>query len=684
MGLRIASTPSARATAARVSLCMIVKDEQEHLERCLASAKPAVDEMIVVDTGSTDASVAIAERMGARVLHHVWTGDFAEARNVSLDAATGDWILYLDADEELADGARVRDLVRDAGDAEGYFLREVSFLGDEVGIDAVANPAFRLFRNRPEYRFTGALHEQILTSLPVEAKARLRFTGVEIHHYGYLRPSVIERGKMQRNLEILEEELRRKPKDAFTLFNAGMETQRTGDLQKAVEYYRRAYAALDDPNLNFASMLIRNMLVALNDLGRHQDAIDVIAEAKLLYPDLVDLHYLEAEAHAGQRDYAAAIACAHAAVAMGERSGPQYLSQAGMGSFHTLNALGGYHLAIGDTTAAVKALRDAVTSAPGMFPPALARLTKVLLTSDPPDAVSEYLLRIVPEERRGDSILVIAGVMGGEGHPAHALELIDRAEAEGADPNRAAIVAAGCLIALAAPEAAADRLRRVPPGSRLRRQADNVMCTACLLAGDRPGASAAVAALSAVGADTEAVAFEMALPCLDGELGEVTVPERVDRAGLLEVLFGLVDAALLADRLELASRLTRLLYAVAPDPARVHERLGGLLLRHDFPDPAADRFMAAVRAEAAGAETFGALGRISAHRGFDEEAGVFYELALQNDGQNLNRYIELARHRAGLGEYREAADVMSRGLDVYPQAGVLRELRQSFLMLAQA
>ena len=80
---------------------MIVKDEEEMLPRCLDAIHDVVDEMIIVDTGSSDSTVAIAESFGATVLHHEWTGDFAEARNVSLDAATGDWFIYLDADEVL-------------------------------------------------------------------------------------------------------------------------------------------------------------------------------------------------------------------------------------------------------------------------------------------------------------------------------------------------------------------------------------------------------------------------------------------------------------------------------------------------------------------------------------------------------------------------------------------------------
>src|SRR5205807_2544463 len=92
----LAHTFLAVATAGlSLTLCMIVRDEESMLPRCLEAVKDAVDEIVVVDTGSTDGTVAIAESFGAKVLHHEWSGDFAAARNVSFDAATSDWIVYL-------------------------------------------------------------------------------------------------------------------------------------------------------------------------------------------------------------------------------------------------------------------------------------------------------------------------------------------------------------------------------------------------------------------------------------------------------------------------------------------------------------------------------------------------------------------------------------------------------------
>ena len=89
----------------KLSLCMIIKNEEEHLGECLESTRAFIDELIVVDTGSTDSSVAIARQHGASVFFHKWENDFARHRNQSISYATGDWILILDGDEELMEGS---------------------------------------------------------------------------------------------------------------------------------------------------------------------------------------------------------------------------------------------------------------------------------------------------------------------------------------------------------------------------------------------------------------------------------------------------------------------------------------------------------------------------------------------------------------------------------------------------
>ena len=147
------------AEGLRLSLCMIVKDEEEMLPRSLGAVHSAVDEIIVVDTGSSDRSIEIARSFGATVIERPWTGSFAEPRNVSFDAASGDWIVYLDADEVLVEGdaERLRALTGRTW-REAFYLVETNFTGDMEDGTAVTHNALRVFRNRPEYRFDGHVH----------------------------------------------------------------------------------------------------------------------------------------------------------------------------------------------------------------------------------------------------------------------------------------------------------------------------------------------------------------------------------------------------------------------------------------------------------------------------------------------------------------------------------------------
>ena len=191
----------------RLSLCMIVKDEEEMLPRCLAAAAPAVDEIVIVDTGSTDRTIEIAREFGATVIEREWTGSFADARNVSFDAATGDWLMFLDADEVLVeeDVERLRAL-RGKTWREAFYLTEISYTGELGDGTAATHTALRVFRARPEYRFSGALHEQIADTLPLHLPERIEATDIRIEHFGYLGAVRDAKEKSRRNIELLLEQ----------------------------------------------------------------------------------------------------------------------------------------------------------------------------------------------------------------------------------------------------------------------------------------------------------------------------------------------------------------------------------------------------------------------------------------------------------------------------------------------
>ncbi len=188
-----------------LGLCMIVKDEEQMLGRCLAAVAPAVDEIVIVDTGSTDRTIEIAKSYGAKVIERPWTGSFSDARNASFDAATTDWIVYLDADEVLVadDVERLKSLTGRVW-REAFYLALTSFTGETDDGGAVTNNVLRVFRNRPGYRFEGRLHEQIGHHLPTYAAGRIEQTSVRVDHFGYLGAVRDAKEKSRRNLELLE------------------------------------------------------------------------------------------------------------------------------------------------------------------------------------------------------------------------------------------------------------------------------------------------------------------------------------------------------------------------------------------------------------------------------------------------------------------------------------------------
>ncbi len=665
-----------------ISLCMIVKDEEENLARCLQSAEPAVDEMIVVDTGSTDRSVEIAESFGAKVLHEPWRGDFAAPRNTSVDAATGDWILYLDADEELIDGAALREIVRDT-ELEGFSLREVNFIGDDVGVEFVVNSAFRLFRNRPEYRFDGALHEQIMGKVDPEGGVTTAFCGIEIHHYGYLDPTSEARNKTERNMEIVLEEVRRKPDDSFTLFNAGVEHQRVGRTEEALEYFQRAFATLPSLRAYYASLLVRNIVATLNTLERYDEALDVLADALQAYPDFTDMHYLQGQVHASRREYRAAIRSFRRAIDLGDHRGDRYLAQSGMGSFYSWHALGALHHMMGDANEAVRCFKTAVTSAPGYYAAPLSALTQLLLESDGPDEVLPYVTGLIDDRRRADSLRLISGVFLRQGHPEHALRLVD--EARGLSPEDAGvrIAAADCHIHGGDLDAARDELGAVPATSELYPMACSKGVLVGILAGEPGEAAEAADRLSHLSGGLYTFVYRAA-SSRGIDDAPPTPPDDLDRDAALDIVFELAGTLLDLDRLDDFNPLIGLMYALAASPNDVNERLGLLLAHNDFPDPAADRLLAAVEAEVAGPDALAALGHICASKDLPEDAEVFLRAALEADDQSMARYLALTTHIATQGRYDDAREVVRAGLAVWPHSTVLRELRDSFGMLAQS
>ena len=188
----------------RVSACVIVKNEAENLPRWLAGMRRVADEMIVVDTGSTDDTAAIAAAAGARVISFPWRDDFAAAKNFALDQARGRWIIFPDADEYFTEASleRIPQLLRQ-GDRDnsvgGYLCRLVNIDKDDGGRVSSVTTQVRIFRHLRQLRYQGSVHETL--AIP-RGKKLLLVPDITIHHTGYSREIVRE--KLQRNLALLE------------------------------------------------------------------------------------------------------------------------------------------------------------------------------------------------------------------------------------------------------------------------------------------------------------------------------------------------------------------------------------------------------------------------------------------------------------------------------------------------
>ncbi len=222
----------------RLSLCMIVRDEAQLLPGCLESVRGAVDEIVAVDTGSSDATPEIVRAHGGLLLRHAWREDFSAARNVSLDAATGDWILWMDADERLRpeEHGRLRRLVEGnaSEDAFSVPIRSETPRGIQV------TRAHRLFRNRKGIRFSGRVHEQVSPSF---ARARAReglSADFTIDHLGYNFSADKLRTKAERNLRLLDAAKRRNPRDAYVRFCRGQALLLLDDAARAEQEIRAA------------------------------------------------------------------------------------------------------------------------------------------------------------------------------------------------------------------------------------------------------------------------------------------------------------------------------------------------------------------------------------------------------------------------------------------------------------
>lgn len=278
-----------KETIPGISLCIIAKNEQQNIGKCIASCEHIVDEVIVVDTGSTDYTAKIATSCGAKVIHYTWQYDFGAARNVALDHATREWIIYLDCDERLdfEGGWQLQAMIENS-DKEAYTLELNNVIGGQT---SMACQSLRVLRNRESYRFEGRIHEQIFPSIEkVYGREAVEVTSIKFYHYGYDNEYISMEDKSKRNLEIFfqypEEE-----KDGFYYYNLANEYCRIQDNKQSIIYYQKSLE-VGGYDTGYKIFLPIYLVKGLHAEAMYQEAITYGEKVLEEYETYKDLHFL--------------------------------------------------------------------------------------------------------------------------------------------------------------------------------------------------------------------------------------------------------------------------------------------------------------------------------------------------------------------------------------------------------
>jgi tetratricopeptide (TPR) repeat protein len=275
-----------------ISLCIIAKNEESNIGDCLDSAATLFDEVIVLDTGSTDRTREIAREKGAKVFDFPWIDHFAAARNACLDHATGDWIFWLDADDRLDETNREKLRQHFAGLPAGNvaYSMKCRCLPDPVTGTATTVDHVRLFRNHPRIRWRYRIHEQILGAVR-DSGGEVLWADVVILHTGYTDPD-LRRRKLQRDLRLLEMERADQPHDPFTLFNLGTSYCELGRQDEALPLLEECLAR-SHPGDSIVRKLYALMANCHLHRGRIDEALRVVLAGQGVCHDDEELLFLE-------------------------------------------------------------------------------------------------------------------------------------------------------------------------------------------------------------------------------------------------------------------------------------------------------------------------------------------------------------------------------------------------------
>jgi glycosyltransferase involved in cell wall biosynthesis len=612
------------AQGLRISLAMIVKDEEEMLPRSLEAIHDVVDEMVIVDTGSTDRTVEIAESHGAKVLHHEWTGDFAEARNVSLDAVTGDWFIYLDADEVLVreDAEKLRSL---AGHVwrEAIFFTETNFTGDVEDGTAVNHNALRMYRNRPEYRFEGRIHEQIAHKLPSSMPERIEQPTVRIEHYGYLGAVRDAKEKSRRNIELLERQQAEGEMSPFLCFNLGSEYAAAGDAEAALEQFQQSWDLLSQDSswsdYGYVPSLTNRLVKALRTNKRYVEAVERAKQGLDIFPGFTDLVLEQAHCAREQGNLETAAAIVEECIRMGDAPS-RYSPMVGCGSYLALGVLADIRRDQGDFAECERLLAECLRDHGGYLGAVHPFATVMLIRGVEPEEMVNTVEATVKTLTPSAHFMVGSALY--ENKHAEAAELQFRAVLDkqpSSDPARVAL--SETLLSQSRWAEAAEAAAGVEDSSGFAHTARRSELFARIMDGDRDGTRRALAQAQAIEMYSGDLQLFRAWDAIRGG-GEAPAVLPLEAGALLALT---LEALLRVHEVDAFAELLPLVERLGLARRERRELLASIYLRRGFLDSAGEEWVAACQEDGPDARALFGLAQVAAGRGLLEDAQTFAE-----------------------------------------------------------
>lgn len=363
-----------------ISLCMIVKNEEDFLGTCLESVKDLIEEIIIVDTGSTDKTKEICNEYGAIIYDFVWSESFSEARNFGINKATKEWILYLDADEKI-NIKNIEELksLLEVNSNNLYLVPIINYYGKSTP-DINSSYLFtshRLFRNNKNFKFTGNIHEHLdKNNLDEKDLSEIEIIRcIEIHHYGYMDSVVKDKKKNERNLRLLKKETELSNYDPWIDYHIASEYYRMNEYEKAFEKVNYSILRFLKKQQLPPSLLYKLKYEILILLKSYKSAKTGIDKAIQLYPDYVDLHFYKGIILFQESLFDEAIISFKHCLELGEVN-IQYLILSGSGSYAAWYFIGCCYEKLNNYQKAILAYKESLNIYPN-YTEAKKKLSKI-------------------------------------------------------------------------------------------------------------------------------------------------------------------------------------------------------------------------------------------------------------------------------------------------------------------